>query len=230
MKNMKKKIVVVALIVAIFTMSIASATIAYFTDTSTKTNTFTVGGVKIDLDDEATTKQYTNLYPGQAVAMNPTIKNNSQDPVYVAGIVTLSCANHYVTDLLTVEAEDDKILMSDFLTGGALAEASGYSVKMVETDRSTITVYIIAENALASGAEIALFGDMNIPAKWDHAQMAYIEDLTITVNAYATQSVGFDNGSDAIEAAFGGGADSSYDVFASYFATTATGTTEEANP
>ena len=46
---MKKKLLVLGLCVALAAIAIAGASLAYFTDTKSATNTFTVGNVKIDL-------------------------------------------------------------------------------------------------------------------------------------------------------------------------------------
>ena len=46
---MKKKIVAICLCLALAAIAIVGATLAYFTDTKSATNTFTVGNVKIDL-------------------------------------------------------------------------------------------------------------------------------------------------------------------------------------
>ena len=48
---MKKKITALFLCVALAAIAIVGASLAYFSDTDNKTNTFTVGGVKIDLID-----------------------------------------------------------------------------------------------------------------------------------------------------------------------------------
>ena len=46
---MKKKILVLCLVVALAATAIIGGTLAYFTDTDEETNTFTAGGVEIDL-------------------------------------------------------------------------------------------------------------------------------------------------------------------------------------
>ena len=48
---MKKKITVIFLCVALVAIAIVGASLAYFTDTKTATNTFTMGNVKITLDE-----------------------------------------------------------------------------------------------------------------------------------------------------------------------------------
>ena len=49
MRKIKKKLLVLGLCVALAAIAIAGASLAYFTDTKSATNTFTVGNVKIDL-------------------------------------------------------------------------------------------------------------------------------------------------------------------------------------
>ena len=60
---MKKKIVALCLCVALAVVAIGGATLAYFTDTDQETNTFTVGNVKIDLQ-ETFDEQNAVLRPG----------------------------------------------------------------------------------------------------------------------------------------------------------------------
>ena len=49
---MKKKILAIGLVVAMAATAVVGGTLAYFTDTDQKTNTFTAGGVKIDLIEQ----------------------------------------------------------------------------------------------------------------------------------------------------------------------------------
>ena len=49
---MKKKILVLCLVVALAVTAVVGGTLAYFTDTDNETNTFTAGGVKIDLIEQ----------------------------------------------------------------------------------------------------------------------------------------------------------------------------------
>lgn len=49
---MKKKLIAIFLCVALVAVGIVGATLAYFTDTDTETNTFAVGNVKIDLVEQ----------------------------------------------------------------------------------------------------------------------------------------------------------------------------------
>lgn len=58
---MKKKILVLCLVVALAATAIIGGTLAYFTDTDEATNTFTAGGVKIDLIEQQVNEDGTAL-------------------------------------------------------------------------------------------------------------------------------------------------------------------------
>lgn len=60
---MKKKITALFLCVALAAIAIVGASLAYFTDTDNKTNTFTVGGVKIDLIEQQSNEDHTGFVP-----------------------------------------------------------------------------------------------------------------------------------------------------------------------
>lgn len=83
----KKKIVSLCLAAVLVVMAIAGATVAYFTDTDTKDNTFTVGNVKIDLTEpnwEGSGKEDApEVYPGEPLAKDPTVTNVGNNPCFV---------------------------------------------------------------------------------------------------------------------------------------------------
>ena len=81
---MKKKITALCLCVALLAIAVVGASLAYFTDTDTKNNTFTVGNVDITLNEKnADGTDFTNdqkLYPGTKTQNNiakiVTVTNN----------------------------------------------------------------------------------------------------------------------------------------------------------
>lgn len=107
---MKKKIVSLALVVALIAIA-AVGTLAYFTDTTdAKTNTFTVGNVDIELTEPSWTENDTHtLMPGTSYAKDPTITvaEKSQD-AYVFLKVDM---NKYVSlvNLMGVDAYKNNI-------------------------------------------------------------------------------------------------------------------------
>ncbi|MGN1334478.1 MAG: SipW-dependent-type signal peptide-containing protein [Anaerovoracaceae bacterium] len=58
---MKKKITVIALVVMLLAVSVIGASLAYFTDKDSEVNTFTAGGVKIDLIEQQVNEAGTAL-------------------------------------------------------------------------------------------------------------------------------------------------------------------------
>ena len=96
---MKKKIVALCLCVALAVVAIGGATLAYFTDTDDATNTFAVGGVKIDLIEQQVNEDGTALEDfEQNQVLMPIVgsaqgaKDNFGQPVaenYIDKIVTI---------------------------------------------------------------------------------------------------------------------------------------------
>lgn len=96
---MKKKILTICLIVALAATAIIGGTLAYFTDKAEATNTFTAGGVKIQLIEQQVNKEGTALEDfAQNQVLMPIVgsaqgeKDNFGQPVaanYVDKMVTI---------------------------------------------------------------------------------------------------------------------------------------------
>lgn len=92
---MKKKITAIFLCVALVAIAIVGASLAYFTDTKSATNTFTVGNVKIELIEQQKGEngleafnQDKTLVPGKsndgnAVSKIATVKNTGKNDAWV---------------------------------------------------------------------------------------------------------------------------------------------------
>ena len=86
--NTKKKIISICLAVCLIAIAVTGFSLAYFTDNDSKTNTFTVGNVDIELveptweqndnyvasSDDANSG-LTNVQPGVAYTKDPTVNN-----------------------------------------------------------------------------------------------------------------------------------------------------------
>lgn len=83
---MKKKIVSIALVVAMIAI-IAAGSFAYFTDTQKADNVFTVGNVNIELTepnwDASGEVDGENAYAGEALKKDPTVTNTGNNPCFV---------------------------------------------------------------------------------------------------------------------------------------------------
>jgi predicted ribosomally synthesized peptide with SipW-like signal peptide len=87
MKMSKKKIVTVCLVVALLATGLIGGSLAYFTDTDEKENVFTVGNVGIVLTepkwDNGGAAEAREVYPGEALAKDPTVTNDGANPCFV---------------------------------------------------------------------------------------------------------------------------------------------------
>lgn len=110
---MKKKLTAIALVVALLAVAVIGGTLAYFTDTDSAKNTFTVGNVKIDLIEQEKTEQGLVdfvqdklLVPGKsndgnAVSKIVTVKNTGRNDAWVwvdLKIPAYLVSNQYPTD------------------------------------------------------------------------------------------------------------------------------------
>ena len=199
---MKKKITAVALAVCILVVGIVGATMSYFTDKDTATNTFTFGKVDITLTEDSTAdptngvlagtpkadgKGYTydKVLPGQVYSKIPTVK------------VASDSLEAYVVVTATVPAAYDY----DGLLGGVVAP----SVAKVEhyvnaaTGNNTYVFYYL--QPVTAGNSVTPFNTVTVNPALTKDVMGQTFD--VVVNAYAIQTDGFTKVEDAFNAAFG---------------------------
>ena len=96
---MKKKIVTICLVAALAATALIGGSLAYFTDTEEKDNTFTVGNVDIQLTEpnwvSSGSIDAPEVYPGEPLAKDPTVTNNGANPCFVRIQVTgLDCLDN----------------------------------------------------------------------------------------------------------------------------------------
>ena len=188
-------------------------TMAYLTSTDTVTNTFTVGKVNIKLDeakanpdgslvanaDRVKANEY-KLLPGHTSNKDPmvTVLSGSESS-YVKMTVTFSKAN----ELDAIFAPDGADLTSIF-NGYDAANWIAKGNTKDETANTRTYEFWYKEAVAAPTADVALdalFDSITVPGEITGAQLATIEGMTITVNAYAIQADGFAD-ADAAWAAF----------------------------
>ena len=188
-------------------------TMAYLTSTDEVVNTFTVGSVAIKLDEakantdgslvQGADRVHANSYkllPGHTYAKDPmvTVLSGSEES-YVRMTVTVSKA-----------AELDAIFAP---TGANMLEIfNGYdhtnwlNKGNVKDDAANTRTYEFwyKETVSAADGDVALdalFDSITVPGEITNEQLATINDMTITVNAYAIQADGFET-AEAAWAAF----------------------------
>lgn len=100
---MKKKIVALCLCVALAVVAIGGATLAYFTDTDAKTNTFTAGGVKIELIEQQRNADSSALVPFEQNKNLMPIVGSAQGEQETVDGVKLPTAENYVDKIMTIK-------------------------------------------------------------------------------------------------------------------------------
>ena len=88
---MDKKRTIIAAIVLLLVLIVGGA-VAYFTDTDSETNTFTIGNVSIDLTEPGwVPANAQGMMPGETVAKDPKITNDGNNDAYVFVKVEVPC-------------------------------------------------------------------------------------------------------------------------------------------
>ena len=203
---MKKTIAIIALVVLVAVASVLG-TMAYLTSTAKVENTFTMGDVKIKLDetnvnnpegDRVTENDY-EVYPGAVVTKDPIVHNVGANGAYIRATVNVSdwmnLVGAYYPDFKeTFPNEGYKAALN--LLVGKLGE--GWSVVGVEAgDVFTIgqfdAKFILKYDGVLEGSEntTAMFQTVTVPAGIDNANTKSFN--SVKVEAQAIQANGFDN-------------------------------------
>ena len=205
---MKKKLMAIALAVCVVAVLAAGASLAYFTDkTETADNVFTMGNVKIALDETDLTKDddsrtpagntYENLYPGMEMVKDPTVHNTGRNDAWVRVIVRVANGAAFM-DKFAIAPYDSSPL--EGLTHGL---GAGWQITASTKDDITKDmVYTIVYNTVLKPGEStpAVFEKLYIPATFGNGEMAAItyknannesvNGFTMSIHAEAIQSEG----------------------------------------
>lgn len=188
-------------------------TMAYLTSTDEVKNTFTVGSVKITLDEakantdgslvEGAARVKANSYkllPGHTYKKDPMVTVlNGSEASYIKMTVTFSKASA----LDAIFAPTGAGLTSIFNGYDSANWIYKGNTKDATADTRTYEFWY-KETVGAPNADVALdalFDSITVPGEITKEQLATIEGMTITVNAYAIQADGFAN-AEAAWAAF----------------------------
>lgn len=211
---MKKKILAITLCIAMLAIMLVSGTMAYFTDTQAKTNTFTMGKVDITLDEPnyKPVDGKLKVFPGQTYPKDPTITVAADsENCYLVATVTInqSAKLHelYTNDTTGVKQDwglslaGHGGLVSGGIAGYAPVPASenntfgtllGEKVFLTYAEEGDNIIYTFYfKDIHHAGEKEVLFTNVTIPSIINNDDLD--GDLTVTVNAYAIQAVGFDD-------------------------------------
>lgn len=187
---MKKKILVACLCVALAVLTVAGTTLAYLTSTDKVENTFTVGNVKITMDETDTDDSTPNADRDQANSykLMPG-KEYTKDPIIHVDTNSEEC---YL--FVTVNNQISAIEAAGNTTVAKQMEAKGWKAVDGQPD---LYVYVgtaagaSAPLAVTKGTDVTVFEKIIIADSVDNDTLATYTGKNIVVNAYAVQAEGF---------------------------------------
>ncbi|MCF0135365.1 MAG: hypothetical protein HUJ69_02980 [Lachnospiraceae bacterium] len=218
---MKKRTKVLAVILAVILLMIATVfgTMAYLTDTQSVKNTFTVGKVKIKLDQadvkadgtyvtdktsRVTDGNEYKLMPGHTYIKDPTVTvlKNSESS-YIRVLVTFNKAdelkevfgNPFLPEVLVGGWDKAAWVSTGVITEGTREVADPENTDQTITEK-TLTYefrYYTTVDTLDGNDKVLdeLFEYFTIPGTVTDTQLAKLEGLDITIVAHAIQADGF---------------------------------------
>ncbi len=200
----KAKVYLFSLCAVLLVMASVLGTIAYLKSEDSVVNTFTVGNVKLNLDESAVTPDGTpikdaarvkencyHLIPGNTYTKDPTVTvlQNSEE-CYVRMLVTINCY-----DALTTIFGDD-FLPQYFVSGWDNSVWISTQVIDVNTEADTATYEFRYKETVKPASDSdtileALFDSITVPGHLDGDDMESIKDLKIVIIGHAIQKAGF---------------------------------------
>lgn len=181
MRKKTKALLLVLCAIALVVTTVFS-TMAYLTSQDEVTNTFTVGNVKITLDEADVTNATSSrvkenayhIVPGTVCAKDPTVHvaANSEDSWIFVKI------DNQLAGIEAPTTVADQIV------------ANGWT-------KLTDGVYYKAYTKATTATDLAVFTTVTIKSDVDNAMLQDYAGKTIVVNAYAIQKAGFDTAADA---------------------------------
>ena len=188
----RNKAVLLSLCAVLLVAASVFGTYAYLTSTTEKvTNTFTVGNVKITLDEapvdtdgkettgDRVTENSYKLLPGHEYDKDPTIHVDAASE---------DC-------WLFVKITDEIAAIEDDTTVAAQLTANGWTAVEGQTG-----IYAYKET-VSAGKDVVVFKTFKIKGDVTNETLATYAGKTITVQAYAIQADGFDTAAAALAAA-----------------------------
>lgn len=214
----KKRFVAILLCVTLVALAAIGATFAYLTDSKTVKNTFTVGDVKIKLDetnvnapegDRVTSNTY-NVYPGAVVTKDPIVHNTGKNGAYVRAVVTIEDGMNwlglYNENVWTApqEAAFNAMINNTLGDGWELVDIA-YDMSGPNHPTSDFVATLKYTKVLEAGKDTtAMFSQIAFPTKLTGNDVTTRIDQNgefgINVVAQAIQADGFENWVDAFAA------------------------------
>jgi len=177
----------IAVSVVLLLVLLIGGMLAYFTDTDTVTNVFTLGDdVEISLTESFTPADAQGIHPGAVVAKAPSIKNDSTTtPAYVFAEVVVPC---YATTGTTVNAD-----LFTFTPNSGWTLINTPTINTTTKTKTYVYAYGTSTNmtplAANTTTSTAVFSNVTLVSTLTEAQAATAPTApNIVVNAYGIQT------------------------------------------
>ncbi|MDO5400343.1 MAG: TasA family protein [Eubacteriales bacterium] len=201
---MKKKILALCLVVALAATAVIGGTLAYFTDTDNKINTFTVGNLDIALnEDEWVADNAKDITPGTSVPKNPVVVvvANSVDS-YVRVTVKMPSFVYDASDFF----HDNESAMVNFAGQSTDFEVVGDPI-VADGFTTVVLKYKAAVPSATTDTELpAIFTSVDFSASITQGDDLYksmaAAKWDVVVTAYAVQADNTESESKAFTTAF----------------------------
>lgn len=189
---MKKGKIIIAAVVLLLVFVVGGA-IAYFTDTDTVTNTFTIGNVEIevvedlwdaltDTDSDGIPDDAEDMMPGETVAKDPAIHNlSSTNSAYVFMKVVAPCSTDASAKELfpyTADTTNWYLMTNGSCTNGTVTRIYAYGTSSAMTPLA------------ASATTEELFTSVQLNTAVDGTETGITGNLDMEIYGYAIQSDG----------------------------------------
>lgn len=212
MKTKSKALLLTLCAVLLVTASVLG-TMAFLTSTASVENTFTVGSVKITLDEakvdvngvavtpaERVAENSYKLMPGHTYTKDPTIHvDAASEDCFIRAKVTLTNADKWIE--IAKKYADNKV---ENIIQGTDDNIWWVSQPAVDNEKNTVTYTFVYKNeshtdelgkriwTSADSKDLVLFNEIAIPGGLTNDELKGVGDSKITVVAEAIQADGFE--------------------------------------
>lgn len=199
---MKKKVTAIALAVCILAVAVIGATMAYFTDTDSKTNTFTFGKVDIDLTEKSNEDNEKGVKAGTVGTDGGITYPGVLPGLVYSKIPTVKLADNSLPAYVVITATIPTIYDWEGLFNYKIDSAFDWDKKTV--GENTI-YYFYAKETLdedAGRTSVTPFTEVKINPALTQEQLGINATFDMVINAYAIQTDGFNDAQEAFAKAF----------------------------
>ena len=174
---MSGKKLIIASFMLLFLLAVGS-TMAFITDTDSKTNKFSFGNVEVTITEPNwVPANGLNVVPGQTIAKDPLLTNTGSTNAYVFLEVAIPCVNNKPVMVYTVNS-GWALVNSDACTYGQMINTYVYG--------TTTTATVLAPNASTP----TLFDSVTINTLANYEVQQFTGDFDVNVYGYGTQADG----------------------------------------